>query len=287
MADNYCVYIHTSPDGKKYVGITKQNTEKRWRRGLGYRRNKHFFCAILMYGWENFEHEVYAENLTQENAEELEQFLIAKHRSKDRRYGYNHTDGGDGTQGCFPSAEARAKMSQSRMGEKNYLFGKHLSEDTKSKMSEWRKEYCKDQKIIQMMRDVSPNKKQVYQYSIDGELVRVWDSRHQAENEFIQNKKSLAIGKCCQGDCLSAYGFVWSYTQLQTVRVPQKSRKVFQYNADATELICEWENLDVAAKTFREGKNSDVIRQCISGHRPIAYGYYWSYVPQLRGEIHG
>lgn len=24
-ANNWCVYIHTTPSGKKYVGITKQN----------------------------------------------------------------------------------------------------------------------------------------------------------------------------------------------------------------------------------------------------------------------
>ena len=283
MSD-FCVYIHTSPEGKRYVGITKQTVDRRWRGGLGYRRNAHFFSAILQHGWNNFQHEIYAENLTQENAEEIEQFLILKYGSKDRRFGYNHTDGGDGTKGRIPSNETRLKMSQSHIGEKSYWYGKHLAEESKVKMSKFRKEFCKGVGVAEMMRDVNPNKKQVYQYSIDGELVKIWDSRHQAEDEFVIGKKSLAIGKCCQGDCACAYGYVWSYHPLCDVAVPQRSRKVFQYTADGTELIRAWESLDVAVKNFRENMTSTVINQCVSGHRPVAYGYIWSY-SQQRGEV--
>ena len=54
---NYCVYLHTSPTNKYYVGITKQNPLKRWANGRGYCKNKHFYKAILKYGWDNFQHE--------------------------------------------------------------------------------------------------------------------------------------------------------------------------------------------------------------------------------------
>lgn len=36
----WCVYIHTSPSGKKYIGITSQNPQKRWQNGKGYLRKK-------------------------------------------------------------------------------------------------------------------------------------------------------------------------------------------------------------------------------------------------------
>lgn len=32
----WCVYIHTVPSGKKYVGLTSKNPEDRWRNGRGY-----------------------------------------------------------------------------------------------------------------------------------------------------------------------------------------------------------------------------------------------------------
>lgn len=31
--NNYKVYMHTCPNGKKYVGITKQNVKDRWQNG--------------------------------------------------------------------------------------------------------------------------------------------------------------------------------------------------------------------------------------------------------------
>ena len=56
----YYVYIHTCKvNGKKYVGVTGRNPESRWKEGRGYKTNKHFYSAILKYGWTNFEHEVF------------------------------------------------------------------------------------------------------------------------------------------------------------------------------------------------------------------------------------
>ena len=36
--NNYCVYKHTSPSGKVYVGITKLKPKYRWNNGKGYKR---------------------------------------------------------------------------------------------------------------------------------------------------------------------------------------------------------------------------------------------------------
>lgn len=65
---NYCVYLHTSPTNKYYVGITKQNPLKRWANGRGYCKNKHFYKAILKYGWDNFKHEIVFSGITKDEA---------------------------------------------------------------------------------------------------------------------------------------------------------------------------------------------------------------------------
>ena len=39
--DNYKVYVHINKvNGKRYYGITKQEVEKRWNNGKGYRQAK-------------------------------------------------------------------------------------------------------------------------------------------------------------------------------------------------------------------------------------------------------
>lgn len=78
----WSVYIHTTPSGKKYVGITSRKLNKRWRNGHGY-NTQMFGRAIEKYGWENIKHEVIASDLTHDKAVELEKFLIAKYKTND------------------------------------------------------------------------------------------------------------------------------------------------------------------------------------------------------------
>lgn len=92
---NYKVYLHTLPNGKKYVGITKQDVKYRWQNGNGYKNNSRFYNAILKYGWNNIKHEVLFDGLTQEEAYKLEIEMIALNESNNPNYGYNQTEGGE------------------------------------------------------------------------------------------------------------------------------------------------------------------------------------------------
>lgn len=47
---NYSVYVHVFPNGKLYIGATRQEPKKRWRSGGGYRNQKAMYEAILKYG---------------------------------------------------------------------------------------------------------------------------------------------------------------------------------------------------------------------------------------------
>lgn len=113
---NYCVYMHTSPSGKRYIGITNQTPEKRWQNGYGYTYNSHFYRAIKHYGWENFKHEILNKNLTMEEAQELEIKYIAMYNTTNQDNGYNHTNGGEhkGKWGI----DARERMSKAHKGKK-------------------------------------------------------------------------------------------------------------------------------------------------------------------------
>lgn len=159
----YTVYKHTAPNGKVYIGITKQKPEKRWQNGNGYKHNTYFYRAILKYGWENIKHEILYEGLTKEQACDLEIQLIAKYDATNPRKGYNTSTGGEcGSLGVHPSKETREKlrkkatnpsketrekMSKARKGKKLPEYWKQhikegkskISEETRKKLSEARK----------------------------------------------------------------------------------------------------------------------------------------------------
>ncbi len=130
----YIVYMHVAPNGKRYIGITSQTLSGRCRsHGSGYKVNSYFSRAVKKYGWENFEHKIVAEGLTQDEACALEIKLIAKYRADNPDYGYNISKGGSlGNLGRPVSVETRAKISAKKKGKK-------LSEETKRKISETQK----------------------------------------------------------------------------------------------------------------------------------------------------
>lgn len=94
----YCVYIHTSKtNGKMYVGRTK-DVKMRWH-PTAYRTSKKFYKAILYLGWDDFEHEIVAANLTRQEADNFEDLLIKALKTNEEEFGYNITGGGQSWKG--------------------------------------------------------------------------------------------------------------------------------------------------------------------------------------------
>ena len=145
--NNWCVYMHENRvNGKKYIGITGQHPDKRWKNGLGYKGCPYFSAAIQKYGWDAFRHDILYSQISQAEAERLEIELIAKYDTTNREKGYNTAPGGHTTAGCKISEQGRRnislahignthtestkeKMSKSRRGEKNHFYGKHHSQE--------------------------------------------------------------------------------------------------------------------------------------------------------------
>lgn len=129
----FAVYIHAAPNKKTYIGITGRPPEKRWKNGKGYYQNKHFAAAIKKYGWDSFKHAIVAEDLSKEQAEDMEKKLIRLYRSNDERYGYNNSTGGeDPARGSRWTDEQRKRRS-------DLYKGRKVSEETKEKISRARK----------------------------------------------------------------------------------------------------------------------------------------------------
>lgn len=90
----YCIYRHTSPSGKVYIGQTKhRNLKVRWGHdGRRYAEHTVFTRAIKKYGWENFIHEIIKTGLTREEANKIERELIEFYKGLDMSY--NMAEGG-------------------------------------------------------------------------------------------------------------------------------------------------------------------------------------------------
>lgn len=158
---SWCVYMHTNKiNDKKYIGITGRNPEERWGlNGHGYYNGQPAFeAAIEKYTWDGFYHNIVADNLTEEEAMQMEVELIALYKTncckyKNPSYGYNMTDGGQGSSGHHHTDEARRKISMAskehwedneyrmlqiewRTGEGNPFYGKKHTEETKARLKE-------------------------------------------------------------------------------------------------------------------------------------------------------
>ena len=127
---NYKLYVHICPNGKRYYGITKKNPSRRWENGHGYKKNQHFFRAIEKYGWDNIEHIILHDSLTEHEAKELEQYYIQWYDTANKEHGYNISLGGDYNPmlGKHHTDETKARISKAHIG-------KHHSDEAKKKMS--------------------------------------------------------------------------------------------------------------------------------------------------------
>lgn len=196
------VYVHINKtNSKKYVGITSQKVEYRWNHGRAYTRNPHFKSAIQKYGWDGFEHIVLYDSLTEHEAKAKEIELISKWQTRDRRFGYNSTAGGEGLTGYVPSDELRKKWSDLRTGTKR-------SDETKKRMSESSALRRPDVR----KKSNEAKYKKVSAFTIDGVLVKTFESIVAASNELgLTNAQKGHISDCCNGLRKSSGGYKWKY----------------------------------------------------------------------------
>lgn len=130
---NYAVYMHISPSGKRYIGITsKKKAEYRWNNGKGYERQLYFYRAIEKYGWDNIEHIIIAKGLDEKTAKWLEIELIRVNNTTNPNKGYNITLGGDGSIGRCGELHPMFGL----YGELNPNYGRTVSEEFKQRISE-------------------------------------------------------------------------------------------------------------------------------------------------------
>lgn len=86
----YKIYKHTTPDGRAYIGYTGEDKAyKRWCYGAGYINQPRFYEAIMMFGWNNIQHEILEEVETKEEAKKRERYYINLYQTYIDSNGFN------------------------------------------------------------------------------------------------------------------------------------------------------------------------------------------------------
>lgn len=255
MGRKYYIYKHTSPSGKTYIGQTV-NPRKRWEgSGTNYKnKNKDgsysqpvFARAIDKYGWDNFTHEIILELDTKSETDYAEKYLIKWYKL--HKISYNITDGGEGVCGISHSmSEEQRKAQSERLKIFHPMKGKHHTpeamakiiyanqhrtyteeqkkaiaekigaaslgrrhtEESKAKMSEYRKQHPETW-------IGGWNKKEVYQYDLNGNYMASYISASEASISLVEKECCGDIFKCIEGKVASAFGFVWRDTKVNHI----------------------------------------------------------------------
>ncbi len=174
---NWSIYIHRNIiNNKAYIGITSMTPQSRWGNdGVNYLKkdNRVFAKAIKKYGWDKFEHIIWADGLSEDDAKLWEVRLIALFQTNvckwgKKAMGYNMTDGGEGTVGYTHTQEFKNKMSIVHTGKhvddktrkkiSQSTIGKKKTEETKYKISNAKKGIAPSEQCIEALRRATTGK---------------------------------------------------------------------------------------------------------------------------------
>ena len=232
------IYTLTDPrDGLiKYVGKTKNSLIRRLQCHESDARSRktrnpniNWIKSLLSDGFHPIIEEI--EKVDDAEWEHSEMFWIGQLKA----WGFelkNMTIGGDrggDWTGKHHSIETKAKIGKANEGSKNGFFGKTHSPEHKKKLSllaknnkgrkmseaainklknHVRSEDHKRNLSLSLLNNPKLTKK-IYQYSMDGKQVAIWDSMKLAAESM--GKDSSPIVAVCKGKRKTAYGYVWSY----------------------------------------------------------------------------
>ena len=258
MGITYCVYMHTTPSGKRYIGITCQSLNQRWRNGEGYQRCVGFYRAIQKYGWDNIQHEILVENLSYEEAMETEKQYIAKYKTHDKRYGYNCTDGGEGVTGWRANEEQRAKNRQ-------------------AKIEQWKNPDLRDKLTEERQRRGRLPEERI---RLKNMAIQVWQTPEMRDN-LVEHLRELAHDKEIRQKHSQALKQQW-------VENPEKfmANRVYKKGAenkrskpvrciDTNQVYVNAREADAAT-----GISYKAISACCNGKRKSVQGTHWEFVDQ-------
>lgn len=203
------VYCYTNLlNNKKYIGQTIRTLKQRHSEHISdsYKNttkkyNLPIHNAIRKYGIENFSLELLVIGCTKYDIlNEHERYFIKKFKTNEKEFGYNIADGGKNGNSTFGKTkeeleEWRRKINEKRdvKGEKNPMYGKSHTEETKEKIK--KSTYNKSIQIKIVKVDENDN-------------ITIYESTHEAERCGYDRRH---IRDCCNSNLMGEEEFVKKY----------------------------------------------------------------------------
>lgn len=223
------IYCYTSPSGKKYIGQTRNEKNRRReflnKMGRYSCENSRIDNARKKYGPENFIYRIIVEIFDEDTKklidrlDELEKFFIKEYNTIES--GYNSDKGG---------------KSHSRT----------ISDEEKEYRSKRAKEKFKNQPLPDyILKNIEKNKKQILQYSLLGEFIKEWESVASINREFGK----VNVSDCATGKREHSKGYIWRYKESENY--PLKIEvKLGQHNKNLTKKVIQYDKSGKIIKIF-------------------------------------
>lgn len=225
--NNYKIYKYTSPSGGVYIGQTTKTIEERSRDGYYYsllnKKTGKFLQpaianALLKYGWDNFKKEILYENLTSEEADELEQELIKYH--KENGICYNICNGGKNCEGARKQSVKQYTLQGEFIKQWERIKDVEIFLNVKGAEGNivacckgrkkraygyiWR--YVDDNSPIKPLR---PYRTAICQFNINNEYIATYSNIAEASRETGIHESG--IGNVLHNRAKTAGGYVWRF----------------------------------------------------------------------------
>lgn len=307
----YTVYKHTFPNGKVYIGITSlipskrcgHNGGKYLQKTNGKYNQPPLAYAILKYGWENIQHEILFENLTQEEAKKKEIELIAQYKSNKKGFGYNIENGGNssgkvseetkikisnGNKGKHVSEDTKKKIGEAQIGEKHWNYGKHLSEEQRKKIGdalrgrraseETKKKLSiansgKNHPMYGKHRSQETNEKTSKAVKCIETGISYYSASEAQRRTGIHNSTILRV---CRGERESTHNLHWEFVDEKEKSKYKPFKNKAKRRVRCIETNAVYDSIISAAKDMNIV--SSAITNAINGRSKTAKGYHWEYI---------
>lgn len=264
------IYKHIFPNGKVYIGQTKNSLSQRFQKGYGYITQPLIAKAIEKYGWDNVITEILEDNIpSQEEANQLEIKYIAEYDSRNPEKGYNIGIGGGIINKC--DDERILSLWNEGKTQKEISSLLHYDKQTIRLYLDAHGISAEDRKI-RGVQSMSKNSI-IYDYE---EIYQLWkDNKSYADIAAILNCSKDTVRSALERKNISKEERIE-----RGITLSKKNRTnckpVNQYDLN-NNYIQTFKSITEANKALgKPAKDSNIGAVC-KGDRKQAYGFKWAY----------